>query len=378
MDQFITIKKHKNYNIFGRDEITLEILEKIFNKEVFCLYGDSGIGKTYLIKNILKNLSYNEISHDILRSKNETLNFLNNIKYTYSHLLIDDLDTEYYGWKEFAEKISTLKKISNASLIIISKSNEKINCCECIKLEPLSFNHIIELGRQTYPKRELEEIKYNAKKSKGNLRNFLHYFEFPDEKDVFFTPKETVHNLLSPSEINPGDYIGKTVEDHGYSWCIVHENYPRSSTITLEDATKISDHMSMADIYDNMLYEGDWDLCKFFCHHGIIWPSIILKQSLIRESLNPGSSWTKYNNYKMRMGKLKELKNRSKLKIDIDTLLHIRDKINHEKIGVVPFLVANNFRSQDIDLINHLGLINKIKPKLLNNIKKELKKHGEK
>ena len=78
------------------------------------------------------------------------------------------------------------------------------------------------------------------------------------------------------------------------------------------------------------------------------------------------------------MGKLKELKNRSKLKIDIDTLLNIRDKINHEKIGVVPFLVANNFRSQDVDLINHLGLINKIKPKLLNNIKKELKKHGEK
>lgn len=376
MDQFIKINKHKNYNIFGRADLTNEILKKINNKDVFCIYGNSGVGKTFLISEILKNFSSNEICHDILRSKNETIKFIDKVKVSFSHLFIDNIDTDFYGWKELVEHIKSGKKISNGSLIIISRNIDKIDFCQSVHVPPLKDNEMIELGRKRYPKIEYEDVLKICKKSRGNLRNFFDYFEFPDEKDIFFTPKEVVHNLLCASELNPSDYIGRTVEDHGYSWGIVHENYPRSSIIDIHEAFKIADCMSLADIYDNYLYEGEWDLSPYFCHEGIVTPTIKLKQSLCRETLNPGSSWTKYNNYKMRKGKLKEMAHhQGKFGVDMDELMLVRDKCQNEKIGVVPFLIENNYTSQDMDVINHLALLNKIKPKLLTNIKKELKKH---
>jgi hypothetical protein len=377
MDQFINIKKHKKYNVFARENISEKIVDNINKKETFCLYGKSGVGKTFLINKILNNFSFNELHHDILRSKTETLNFIELSKNIHSHILIDDVDTEYYGWKELVEYIKKGKKITRGSLIIVIRTIDKIDFCQSLNVPSLSFEELCILGNEKFPRREKEEIEHLAEKSNGNLRNFFHYFDFPDEKDIFFTPKEMVHNLICPSEINPSDYIGKSIEDHGFSWGIVHENYPRSPNISLEDASKISDHMSTADMYDNAIYRGDWELCSFFCHEGIIAPAIILKQGLCRETLNPGSAWTKYNNYKMRMGKLKDLQNRQKnrIKIDIDFILVLRDYCQLEKIGVIPRLLEYNFKSQDMDLMNHLALKNKIKPKLLINIKKELKKY---
>lgn len=377
MDQFINIKKHKKYNVFGREDISEQIVEKINRKETLCLYGKSGVGKTFLINKILNNFSFNELHHDILRSKIETLNFIKLSKNTHSHILIDNVDTDYYGWKELVEYIKKGKRITKGSLIIITRTIDKIDFCQSLNVPCLTFEQLCILGKEKFPRKETENIEYIAKKSKGNLRNFFHYFDFPDEKDIFFTPKEMVHNLLCPSDLNPSDFIGKSVEDHGFSWGIVHENYPRSSIISLEDASKISDHMSLADIYDNSIYRGNWELCSFFCHEGIVAPSIILKQSLCRETINPGSAWTKYNNYKMRMGKLKDLKNRQKniKKMDVDTILVLRDYCQSEKISVIPRLLEYNFKSQDMDLMNHLALKNKIKPKLLVNIKNELKKH---
>ena len=376
MDKFIKINKHKNFRIFGREKLTDEILKKINNKEVFCIYGNSGVGKTFLISEILKNFSSIDFCENILRSKIETIKFIEKTVGTFSHMIIDNVDTDFYGWKELVDHIKSGKRVSNGSLIIISRNIDKIDFCQNIYVPPLADNEIIELGRLRYPKIEYEDVVKLCKRSRGNLRNFFDYFEFPDEKDIFFTPKEVVHNLLCKSEHIPSDYIGKTVEDHGYSWGIVHENYPRSNTLDIYTTDYIAECMSLADVYDAYLYEGDWDLSPYFCHEGIIKPSIKLQQSLCRETLNPGSSWTKYNNYKMRKGKLKEMASRQgKFKIYIEELMLIRDKCQTEKIGVVPFLIRNKYTSQDMDVINHIALLNKIKPKLLTNIKKELKKH---
>jgi hypothetical protein len=43
-------------------------------------------------------------------------------------------------------------------------------------------------------------------------------------------------------------------------------------------------------------------------------------------------------------------------------------------MNVIPILKHYKLEYSDLDIMNHLALKNKIKPKLLNNLKKELKK----
>ena len=146
--------------------------------------------------------------------------------------------------------------------------------------------------------------------------------------------------------------------------------------LTMKEAASISENMSTADMYDNALYNGEWELNKFFCHEAIIHPCIKLNQSLYRETLNPGSAWTKYNNMRMRMRKIKQIKQKQIYnKITIETLILIKDKCIELNLNVLSLLRIYKLTSQDMDVINHLALITKIKPKLLNNIKKELRKY---
>ena len=180
MDRFIKIHKHKNCNVFGRKELTDEITEKINNNGVFCVYGNSGVGKSFLINEILKNFRSNEFCHDILRSKNETIKFIEKTQMSFSHLFIDNIDTDFYGWKELVEHIKKGKKVSNGSLIIISRNIDKIDFCPRVYVPPLSQGEITELGRSRYPKMDNKDILELCRKSRGNLRNFFDYFELEE------------------------------------------------------------------------------------------------------------------------------------------------------------------------------------------------------
>ena len=376
MDRYIIIKKQKSSKPFTREKLYDTILEHIQKNRKFCIYGQSGVGKTFLIREILKNFQTIELTHEILRSKNATQEFLSISKHSRAVVLVDEIDSDYQGWKELVEFIKKGNNISKGAFIIITKPRYIVEFCENIHIPPLKVDEIVELGRQKYPNKTTEFIKTRAEKSKGNLRSFFYSFDFSDTTDVLLSPKETVHNLLCHSEFKPNEYIGKTIEDHGYSWGIVHENYPRSNMLTMEDAASISENMSIADMYDNLLYNGDWELNNFFCHEAIIHPCIKLKQSLCREILNPGSAWTKYNNMRMRFGKIKQIKRKQIYnEVTIGTLMLIRDKCIELNLNVLPLLKTYKLMSQDMDVINHLALITKIKPKLLNNIKKELRKH---
>ena len=80
---------------------------------------------------------------------------------------------------------------------------------------------------------------------------------------------------------------------------------------------------------------------------------------------------------KMRNSKLKELNNRQiRTKIGIEEMEIIKKYCEHETMeNIINLLLKYNFKSQDLDLMNHLNFKNKLKPKVINNIKKELKKY---
>jgi hypothetical protein len=104
---------------------------------------------------------------------------------------------------------------------------------------------------------------------------------------------------------------------------------------------------------------------------GIVLPALAINHTLERTAMRPGSAWTKFNNYKMRHRKYQELYMRSRL--DVDALLVISEYCKRQPNDVMPLLKSYGLESPDIDLMNHITIINKVKPRVLQNIKTKLK-----
>jgi hypothetical protein len=169
------------------------------------------------------------------------------------------------------------------------------------------------------------------------------------------------------------NYIGKSIEDHGYSWGIIHENYPDAVDIDTS-YVDIAEWMSVADMIDTVMYDGNWDFTPIFSLYGIVMPALKINHSLERDAMRPGSAWTKYGNYKMRYSRYKSIYIRnSRFKMDLDAIKLVHSYCVRDGIGAVPLLENCKITAADMDTINHLSLVTKLKPKALGVIKKKLK-----
>jgi hypothetical protein len=355
MDAFVKVTKQKKITIFGRESVAKTIRNIIDNNETLCIYGSIGVGKTFLISQMLKGEIYidfdSKLDLELLEQSN-------------CHIVLDNIDTEGTIWKQIAEK----KKLTKGSTIIITNSIKNIDFCDCIHIEPLSDMLQLDLITKNYPSIcNPEFIRSCINRANGNLRDLIMYVQKSDDKDIFMSPKDYVHRLLTEKDSYS---IGENVEDHGFSWGIVHENYIDAKNANHES---IINDLSIADVYDSQIYGGDWNLLPYFCHHGIIKPCIEIGGALNKECLRPGSSWTKYNNHKMRMSKMICIKNRSKGKIGVDEMCLLRDVCLTDQDRAVDIMVSYGMLPQDIDVMNHITLLRKIKPKAVQSLKKKLK-----
>ena len=352
MDAFVTIKTQKNQDVLGRTTLVKTIMEYVNSGETLCVYGDIGVGKSHLVHSLIKGV---ELSHGTN---------LDLLSHSSSHVIVDNIETEGTLWKE----ISTRKKLSRGCTIIITCSVKNVDFCDCVEIEPLSQTHQLELVSLKYPSLSNKEfINECMTRAKGNLRNLFHFLENSDDKDIFLSPKDFIHMFLTEKGRVS---IGDNVDDHGYSWGIVHENYIDAKDI---DYANVINDISLADVYDTKIYEGSWGCLPFFCHHGIIKPALEINGTLNKECLRPGSAWTKFNNFKMRQNRLTDIKNRSMERLDVEALLLIRDYCIKDPDRAVEMMVTYGMKSQDVDIINHLAIKTKIKPMAVQSIKKKLK-----
>ena len=352
MDAFVKIKKQKNPEVFGRDTLVKTILEYVNSGETLCVYGNIGVGKTHLIHSIIKGV---ELSHGTN---------LDLLSHSCSHVIVDNIETDGNLWKE----ISSRKKLSRGCTIIITHSVKNVDFCDCVEIEPLKYELQLELVSLMYPSLTNKEfIDECIMKAKGNIRNLFHYLEKSDDKDIFLSPKDFIHTLLTEKGHVE---IGENVDDHGYSWGIVHENYIDAKDI---DPASVMDDLTIADMYDTKIYEGSWELLPYFCHHGIMKPALEINGTLNKECLRPGSAWTKFNNFKMRQNRLTDIKNRSMGRLDVDAMLLVRDYCIKDPDRAVEMMVTYGMKPQDVDIMNHLAIKTKIKPKAVQSIKKKLK-----
>lgn len=369
MDRFIIKSTKENCDFIGNQAI-YDVIENIVNMcETVCLYGDSGVGKTYLVHAVMNNNNRNwvDMTHDLIKN----VEFMDRLKSSDCHVVVDDLESDAHLVKDMFETVRSGGRLTKGSLIIISRNVGKVDFCNGVHCGHIDNPTMVTIGRRQFPKEPLARLEKLSNESRGNVRNFLYSVKFPDVRDMFRTPRDFICDLLcSDSNVNPMDYFGKTIHEHGYTWDMVHENYTDSANSNL---AYISECMSQADVLDTEIYKGNWGLVPFFSSISTVAPALQIRHSLERSKIRSGSAWTKFGNFKMRHMKFVAMSNRCRHSVDIDSLMLLKQYCQTDKERALEICKEYKIVSSDMDVINHLAILNKMKPKELQSIKKSLK-----
>lgn len=316
-----------------------ETYEKLPKSGVINVYGPQGCGKTFFFSK-LQHVSF---SHDVLKTKEKTGDFMKMMKCSLLPLVLDDFDivSSLPGVKELV-KIKT-------QFFIVSENKIDLDIITC----HFEFPNvpIEEFAKEN--KIDIQKAKQLIEKSSGNLTTAKTDIDsFVSVRDVFIDSKDYVKELIRSEK--PSEFIDRHLSEHGNTFGMIHENYPEYT----DEFTKVTQSLSDAVLIDQVIYsEVSWDLMPFFNVSGCIIPAFYMKGN--PEDIKPGSAWTKHSNMCMKMSRLR------KLRIPREHLWVWALKANAgEKI---------NFEdSYDLDSINQISFI-KIKPKILTSLKKSLK-----
>lgn len=320
-----------------------------------CVLGRTGIGKTWAVHHALDPCI--ELTSEILRSKQDTLNFLEKIKGTNIPVILDEYECvhDLIGIREISEPPT------NGIFVVISQI-------------PVKFD--FEIVVYDFPVPDAQAIRRIApavtdeviEQAQGDLRFALQSLTFKsDLKDCFQGAKEFVHSMIdSRSTINPVNYIGHPVHEPGNVTAILHENYIDSKMC---DYAQVLDHMSQAMIFESRVYAGNWELYPYYNLMGCIYPAVDIGHS-INTALRPGSVWTKHQSGCARAKRITAMAQRVPGKrLTFDELLGLRDYAEH---GNSEILKEYQIQPQDLDVMNHLSPLRKIKAKSLAVLKKSL------
>lgn len=322
-----------------------------------CVMGKSGIGKTWTVHEALDPCI--ELTSDILRSKQETLQFLEKIRGTETPVIIDEYECihDLVGIRELTGPPT------NGIFVVISQV-------------PVKFDFEIEVYEFPVPDSEtIKRIFPDASddaiiKSRGDLRYVLQSLSFKsDEKDEFQGARDLIESWVSVrTDVNPANFIGHSVHEPGNVSAILHENYVDSKNC---DYVSVISHMSDAIVFENKIYEGNWELYPYYNLLGCVMPAYEIGHTL-KTPLRPGSVWTKHQSSCARSKRIDALAQRvSGRRISMDEILLLRQCAER---GDVEILKEYKLISQDLDVLNHLTYDpkRKIKVKDLTALKKAL------
>lgn len=338
-------------------KIPLQKNEPAFTKlgPAVCVLGRSGIGKTWAVTRALQ--PHVELTHEILRSRQSTIDFLLKIQGTDTHVILD----EY-------ECISDLIGLGE----ITGPPTNGIFCV--VSQVPVKFS--FEIATYEFPVPTPDDIRRiapgitdeNLARSRGDLRFALRSLTFKgDAQDEFPGPREFVTDLVAlHSRTNPVDYLGHPIQEPGNIASILHENYTDSKKC---NHAVVAELFSVADIFESKVYAGEWDLFQYYNIFGTLLPAIEIGHTL-KPPLRPGSTWTKYQNMCMRTKRIGLMASRSPGKtLCLDELLLLRQ---YAESGDTQPLRDYKLERQDVDVLNHLSPLRKMKAKTLATIKKSL------
>jgi hypothetical protein len=337
MNRFVKItKQNVSKNFIGNLDVFNQIADHIDSNQTFCVCGPPGVGKTHMVEMLLNDKEW--VTEPSLDS--------------YCHVVIDSNSID----KNIIEDVKKYGKLSKLSTILITQDVTNIDFCPIVQVPKAEVSDMLKIAKKD------ETFLKLATMCDGNIRNFLNALEFNAIPDNFAKPKQVVKDLLSSSSFDPWTLLSKGVADHGYMWSMIHENSIQSKNWDY----RVADSMSLADVYDGLIFTGNWDFMNYFTLEAFVAPSLQIDHSINVSTIKAGSSWTKYNNQKMRIKKVKNMN------LDIDRIHTIKEICRVKSDNHLDILKHYKINRQDLDIINHLALTNKIKTRDLTTLKKKV------
>mgnify|MGYP001194683931 CR=1 FL=1 len=356
MDSFIKIiEQKKDPPVDTIHTKQIDLLKRYIRerKNVF-ICGSSGVGKTHILNAVLNESNSVEIHSDHLKSKNPFLTFIKGLA---KHAFIEDYNPTF---KNLIESVSDGRRLTRGSLVVTS-----VNMCMFPNFETIFIprhkpSKILTLSEDRSGKAQDAAVRCN-----GNIRDFFSYLDDHDLKDTFKTPKEFITDVLTDPNFTK---IPDRIHEHGHICDIFQENYLGSEGIQYDRAAR---SFSDADLYDDQMYSmGHWNLMPYFILNSLAIPKSCIGTPLEKDSIRPGSCWTKYGNYKMRLQKFRGIQRRCGQQLGIDALCLLKKYAENEDIKP---MMDYGLTPQDFDVMNHLAVGNRLKQRDVTKVKKALK-----
>lgn len=323
-----------------------------------CVLGKTGIGKTYAVNKALGG-HYIEIKPEILKCKQTTVDFLERVQHIDTPIVLDEFESvhDYIGIREIKKPPSRGKFVIISQIPIENKFDFKVTVYEF----PVPTG---EQLKQMFPAATDTLIS----KSKGDIRFVKRGLEFAsDDPDEFLTSIEFILKLISKTKTdNPAQYIGYPIQEPGHVASVLQENYLDAPRI---DYARVCEHMSIADVCETKVYEGEWQYLNYFNFFGCVLPALDIGHRLDPDKIRPGSTWTKYQNMCMRKKRLSQIRGLTGRPLNLDCVFMLRKYAEAEQWKI---LQEYGIDGKHIDVMNHLSPFGKLKPKVIQTLKKVL------
>lgn len=316
--------------------------------------GKPGIGKTYTVKKVYPDII--ELTSDILKSKQSTIDFIERIKCSNLPVLIDDYDSveDHIGIREISGPITS------KPLVVVGNNPHSLDG------KPFVYNFPVMPVHEIMKLASGAGVERKAILCQGDLRRFFQSLLFEsDDPDVFMSPKQVIESIIGvKGTVNPIKLLGNYMEEHGNMMGLIQENYPNSP---IADFVHVTECLSNADLIDHRLYNGDWHLMPLFFVEAVISPALSIGHTV--ETINTASMWTKELNMKMREKKIRNFSSKIPgYKLSHEEIVLLGKYINNDIEKAKELVREYQLESADIDVMNHL---HKLKTKNATIIKKE-------
>jgi hypothetical protein len=145
---------------------------------------------------------------------------------------------------------------------------------------------------------------------------------------------------------------------------IIQENYVDAKNV---DYANVAEMISVADIFDAKLYEGNWGLTGYYSFFGCVYPASEIGHTIDASKMRPGSVWTKHQNMCMRAKRISAMSKRQPWReLTLDDIITLKIYADTENVDM---LKEYGIEPQDLDVMNHLST-RKIKARTISSLKK--------